>query len=278
MNYVEVICKLKPDVPEDAGEILIAVLAELGYESFEEATGEIRAYIDELLFDVESLYQFGEEYSSLVESTETKLILKENWNQVWESNFPMVTIANRCVVCAPFHTDVPDLEYRLIIMPQMSFGTGHHETTSLMLELMLDLDMEGKIVLDMGCGTGILAIMAHKKNAKSITAVDIDEWACTNAKENCERNNIADIEILRGDVSRLTAREFDIILANINRNILLSDIAAYAECLSPKGLLLLSGFYLADLPDITKEAQNNGFKYINHIEKKEWVAVVYGKE
>ena len=280
MDYIEVLCRFSSDgeCPEDVSDMVVALLSELGYESFEDTDAGVKAYIREDMYDETVLLAFVEEYAHLIVSADVRKVRQENWNQVWESNFPMTDIENRCVVYAPFHKDVPDLEYSICILPQMSFGTGHHETTALMISHLLDAELSGKSVLDMGCGTGILAIFASMKQAQSITAIDIDEWAYKNAIENCERNGITNIEILQGDSSLLANRNFDVILANINRNILLEDIAVYANALSGGGLLQLSGFYISDLPDISAEAEKNGLNYIGHLEKKNWVAAQFTKK
>jgi len=278
MSYIEIICNLVANSnTEESSEIVIALLAVLGYESFEVSDNTVKAYIPYLNFDATALEKLTVEYIELFNSFDIRHVKQENWNHLWESNFPMTEIAGRVVVFAPFHTKVHERDYRICIMPQMSFGTGHHETTSLMIEMMLDMDISGKRVLDMGCGTGILAIFAAMKEARTVTAIDIDEWAYRNAKENCERNNSNKIEILQGDSNLLTDRSFDLILANINRNILLADISTYAKCLPKNGLLQISGFYTADIQDITTEATRNRLLLSRYLEKKNWVAALYQK-
>ena len=278
MDYIEITCTFAVNSnTSEVSEILIALLADLGFESFEESEYAVKAYIPDVNFDAAALLELAEAYPELIGSVDTHRIKQENWNHLWESNFPMTEIAGRITVYAPFHTDIPALEYRICIMPQMSFGTGHHETTSLMLEMMLDLDISRKQVLDMGCGTGILAIFAAMKKAQTVTAIDIDEWAYRNAAENCERNNINNIEILQGDSQLLSGRCFDLILANINRNILLADIATYSHCLSKGGFLQISGFYAADFQDISDEAKRNGLELTGCLEKNNWIAALYNK-
>ena len=276
MNYIEVTCMLgKSENIPDVSEIVIALLSEMGFDSFEESDNAVKAYATEENFDAENLLELLREHPELITSFDTRSIKHENWNQMWENNFPIADIASRLAVHAPFHTDVPLREYRICIMPQMSFGTGHHETTSMMLELMLDLDVSGKNVLDMGCGTAILAIFATMKNAKSVAAIDIDEWAYSNAFENCKLNNINNIEILKGDSSLIVGRSFDIILANITRNILLSDMSTYANCLTAGGILQICGFYDSDFQDINVEAEKNGLMPVKSMKKKNWMAGVY---
>ncbi|MCL4167210.1 UNVERIFIED_CONTAM: hypothetical protein GTU68_009255 [Idotea baltica] len=178
------------------------------------------------------------------------------------------------MIRAPFHEKL-DVIYDIVIEPKMSFGTGHHETTHMMLQHLLELDMKHKAVLDMGSGTGVLAILAAMRGAKSIDAIDIDNWCYLNAKENVERNNVEFISVYEGDASLLTAQRYDVIIANINRNILLEDIHTYANCLNPNGVLLLSGFYTGDLEMITKKCMDNKLRFQKNIEKNNWVAAKY---
>jgi ribosomal protein L11 methyltransferase len=201
----------------------------------------------------------------------------QNWNAVWESNFEPIVIAGRCYVRAPFHPTKPDYEYELVIEPKMSFGTAHHETTSMMIQLMLELDLNGNSLLDMGCGTGILAIMAHKKGAGDIVAIDNDEWAFENTKENMVKNKTV-IKAMLGDAKTIAGMKFDVVLANINRNILLNDIPTYAKSINEKGQLLLSGFYENDLAAIRKKAEEYGLTYQKHLLNNDWVAVIFTKK
>jgi ribosomal protein L11 methyltransferase len=188
-----------------------------------------------------------------------------------------VVIAGRCYVRAPFHPSKKEYEYELVIEPKMSFGTAHHETTSMIIQLMLELDLKGKTMLDMGCGTGILAILAHKQGAIDIVAIDNDEWAIENTKENIVKNNTV-IKAMPGDAKTITGMKFDIVLANINRNILLNDIPIYAKSINEKGQLLLSGFYENDLPVIRKRAEESGLCYQKHLINNDWVAVLFAKK
>jgi ribosomal protein L11 methyltransferase len=275
VDYIEAICSFSGDPSADVPDIVTALLAELGFESFEVAGNDVKAYIQEDCYDASALSALATAYASVISSFSVKKIVQENWNQAWESDFPITLIDRRCVVYAPFHSDVPDVPYKIVIRPQMSFGTGHHETTSLMLELLLDRDISGQNVLDMGCGTGILAILASVKNARLVMAIDIDEWAYANAVENCARNGATNVDVCQGGAELLAGRQFDMILANINRNTLLRDISAYAQCLQSGGLLQLSGFYTDDMPDITAEAAKNGLHYLQHKVKENWVAVQY---
>ncbi|TNF42260.1 MAG: 50S ribosomal protein L11 methyltransferase, partial [Bacteroidetes bacterium] len=181
-------------------------------------------------------------------------------------------INNECVVRAPFHTDYPKAKYEIVIEPNMAFGTGNHETTTMMIETILENDMENRIVLDMGCGTGILGILASMKGAKKVTAIDIDEWSYTGAKENARLNQIENMEVKLGDAGLLGDEKFDIIFANIHKNVLINDMQRYSEVMEPGGLLVMCGFYAEDIPDIKAKAEilglnDNGFKSQNN-----WVA------
>jgi len=204
-------------------------------------------------------------------------IEKVNWNQEWENNFPPIQVGEECYVRAPFHPS-KNLKYEIIIEPKMSFGTGHHQTTSMMIQHLLETDLNEKKTLDMGCGTAILAILAEKKGAKHIDAVDIDNWCYLNSIENIERNNCKEISVSKGDVSLLNGKKYDVIIANINRNVLLSDIKTYAICLEKNGLLFLSGFYTEDIPIIDENCLQNGLKLMCKHEKDNWVALKYEKE
>jgi ribosomal protein L11 methyltransferase len=209
----------------------------------------------------------------------TKEIPQENWNANWEANFSPIQVDHHCVVRAPFH-QAPEVTYDIVIEPKMSFGTGHHETTHMMLSAILKLDCQDKKVMDMGSGTGVLAILAAMKGATDVDAVDIDHWCYLNAVENTERNRVSFIKVYEGDVSFLAStnlkeKSYDIFLANINRNILLNDMAAYKNHIAPGGYLLLSGFYDQDLGMIKEKCASLGIEYQSHTEKNDWVAAVF---
>ncbi|MCF8296435.1 MAG: 50S ribosomal protein L11 methyltransferase [Saprospiraceae bacterium] len=276
MVYIELNCKVEPLLP--FSEILIAELAEIGYESFVESENGIIAYIIKDNFretDLSSLQITAFEGVNVEFSF--KQIKDENWNAVWESNFEAVEISENCIVKAPFHNIEKKYKYEIIIEPKMSFGTAHHETTSQMMKFLLEMDLSGKTVLDMGCGTSVLAILASKLNAKEILAIDNDEWAYNNSIENIAKNNIHNIEVKLGDISDLKNKKFDIIIANINRNILLSHISQYSKSLNDEGLLLMSGFYEDDVEIIKKESELNGLKFDSMISENKWVAVKFLK-
>ncbi|SFU34479.1 ribosomal protein L11 methyltransferase [Pustulibacterium marinum] len=262
---------------EPAVEILIAELSELGFESFVETDKGLSAYIqkefwqDAILADVFVLN--SNEFQITYEVEEVEQV---NWNEEWEKNFHPINVDEKCTVRAPFH-EKTNAEFEIVIEPKMSFGTGHHETTHMMIQHLLQMELSGKKVLDMGCGTGVLAILAAMKGAKPVDAIDIDNWCYLNSIENCERNNVAFIDVFEGDVSLLSNRKqtYDVIIANINRNILLADIPLYTKCLNTGGVLLLSGFYQEDLPIITEKCNENALKFVENIEKNNWVAAKY---
>ena len=264
---------------EDSYEILIAELAELGYESFIEQENSLQAYILTEDFDENAVKSLIENYHEQFRASyQVQNLQKTNWNEEWEKNYEPVEIAGKVRVRAIFHEPKPDFQYEILITPKMSFGTGHHETTSLMIENQMSINHQGKSVLDAGCGTGVLAIMAHFLGASAIEAFDIDEWAVENTQENISLNECNDIKVFQGTMENINPQEqFDIILANINRNILLVDIPLYASSLKKDGFLLLSGFYEADVEDILEVAKNQGLSFVSQKSKNNWVALVCQK-
>ena len=260
---------------EPATEILIAELGLAGFESFVENEKGVIAYIQQedwnerLLDDINILR--SEEFSI---TQEKDVIEQTNWNKEWEKNFNPIQVDDQVSIRAPFHKN-PHLKYDIVIEPKMSFGTGHHETTHMMIEHLLDLDVNNKKVLDMGCGTGILAIFSEMKGAKPIDAIDIDSWCYENAIENCERNQCNHISVYEGNASLLRNKKYDLIIANINRNILLKDIQIYSSCLNDKGVLLLSGYYKEDIPIIDAETSKHKLRLEKTIERNNWVALKY---
>ena len=273
MNYIEYNFTVSPT--EMGAEILMAELAEVGFDSFEDTPTGIKAYIpkdswnEQILQDIYLLS--NPEFTISYQITEIEQV---NWNEEWEKNFSPIVVEDLCTVRANFHP-VPNTRYDIVITPKMSFGTGHHETTYMMLQQLLPLSLEGVKVLDMGCGTGILAIMAALRGARDITAIDIDPWCVENATENVQQNDCSFITIKEGDVSLIAGEQYNLILANINRNILLSDIPAYTQALLPQGLLLVSGFYEEDLPAIKEKCQEVGLTYLSHIERNRWVSAKF---
>ena len=273
MNYIEYDFTVFPT--EMGAEILMAELAEVGFDSFVDTPTGIKAYIpkdswnEHILQDIYLLS--NPEFTISYQITEIEQV---NWNEEWEKNFSPIVVEDLCTVRANFHP-VPNTRYDIVITPKMSFGTGHHETTYMMLQQLLPLSLEGTKVLDMGCGTGILAIMAALRGARDITAIDIDPWCVENATENVQQNNCSFITIKEGDVSLIAGEQYNLILANINRNILLSDIPAYTQALLPQGLLLVSGFYEEDLPAIKEKCQEVRLTYLSHIERNRWVSAKF---
>jgi len=278
MNYYELLFTTitTEDYQQD---LLINTLGEIGFDTFEELEFGFKAYIPVDDFDRAVLDEALETYRDMFTfSYEITLIPQKNWNEVWESNFEPIAISDKIFVRATFHEPRPEFEFEIVIDPKMAFGTGHHQTTSMMLELMLENDMAGKNVLDMGCGTGILAIMASKLEAKEITAIDYDPVCYDSTVENSALNAIDNIMALCGGKEAIPDEQFDVVLANINRNILLDQMQRYSEVLKPDGELYLSGFYeQPDLDMIMDEARKYGIKYIIHKVNNNWVAAKFIK-
>lgn len=265
--------------PEDyLKDLLIQSLADIGFESFEENDKGFSAYIPSGNFSEEKLKEALQEYRPAISFTYTvEPIEQQNWNVEWEKNFSPVQIGKECYIRATFHKPQPSFPYEIVIAPKMAFGTGHHDTTSQMAEYLFEVNLANKTVLDMGCGTGILAILAHKLGAQPVTAIDIDEIAIENTLENAALNNISDIATFCGGAEMLSGKVFDVILANINRNILLKDLQSYRNSLAPSGVLLLSGFYTEDLPLITEAATKLSLEFINQKVKNNWVAARFSR-
>jgi ribosomal protein L11 methyltransferase len=274
-NYIEYAFKVAPTDP--GSEILMAELGSVGFESFVEGEDGITGYIQEKDWNDNILEAIQILRSDEFEISYTSQKIEQtNWNSEWEKNFNPIEVKNTIGVRAPFHED-PKLKYDIIIEPKMSFGTGHHETTHLMLEHLLDMDLKHKKVLDMGCGTGILAIFSEMKGAHPIDAIDIDKWCYENSLENVERNHCVQIEVYQGDAALLESKKYDVIIANINRNILLNDLPDYYKSLNKKGCILLSGFYKEDIAVIDKTASKLGLSRIQELERNNWVALKYLK-
>ena len=275
MNYIKLDCA-KPGNSRDS-EILIAELAEAGFESFEETDERFFAYIPQKDFD-RALITDIDFHSD--EKPVEELIKDQNWNAVWESNYDPVLIAGKVYIRAPFHKSREDVEFEIEINPKMAFGTAHHETTSLIIEYLLEEQpkIPGKSVLDMGCGTGVLSILAAMQGASEVLAVDDDNWSYESTVENAEINNTPKVFALLGNALALPDEEiFDYILANINKNILLKDMEAYIRCLKDGGSIFFSGFYDYDLVDIIQEAESLGLHYLNHKTKNNWTAAKFIK-
>jgi ribosomal protein L11 methyltransferase len=271
-GHIELRISKQDKVP---GDLLIAYLGSYGFDGFWEERNELLAYIGKATFDEEIRKEVDMFCSQQGLACKWNEIAEQNWNAAWEENFSPVIIGNRCMVRAPFHQPVPEMDFDIIIEPRMSFGTGHHETTSLMVELILDIPLDGKRILDMGTGTGILAILARKKGAREIMAVDNDDWAYRNTLSNIELNQIKGFDVMLGDASTIKNQCFDIIFANINRNILLNDMVIYAGALARDGILLLSGFYSEDLEIIDEKASESGLIPERNTTLNNWVAAQY---
>jgi len=267
MNYIELSFVLLDR--DHLSDIIVAKLNEIEFESYVETEDGVNAYIQEQLYNKEKLNLVLSDLQNLFSfDYSIKDIKQENWNSKWEESFEPVEINEQCVIRAQFHEKV-DCEYEIIITPKMSFGTGHHETTFLMMNEMFSLNFNGKSVLDMGCGTGVLAILSKMLGSATTLGIDIDEWSYDNSKENAKLNNVESIEFLLGDVSSITGT-FDFVLANINRNIILSDIDKYIDAMNKNSDILLSGFLLGDVEIIREKAESLGLSFISHKNKNKW--------
>ena len=256
-------------------EILVAELGEKAFESFVESDFGIVAYVqknlwtEDILDDIQILHspEFTISYS-IAE------IDQVNWNEEWEKNFEPIDVDHICHVRAPFHPKTK-AEFDIVIEPKMSFGTGHHETTHMMIQHLLETDLRGLKTLDMGCGTAILAILAEMKGAEPIDAIDIDNWCYLNSIENAERNNCNHISVYEGDAALLKDKKYDVIIANINRNMLLNDMPHYVNCLNPNGILFLSGFYNEDFEAINQSCVDKGLHFVKKLERNNWISLKY---
>jgi len=275
MNYIE----LKLSVDAEFSDIFMAELGELGYETFTEESYGLNAYITEDLFSEENLDSMIERYLGMTQiSYSFKSLEKKNWNEEWEKSYePISVFENGILVRASFHEPNPAYQYEIVINPKMSFGTGHHETTSMILGLQLkEINHADKKVLDVGCGTGILAIMASKLGASEVAAFDIEEWAAENSRENVALNHCENVVVRQGTIEDEPAEQYDVVLANINRNILMRDIPQYINFMKPNAsLLAVSGFYEHDIADIEKVANEVGLVKIGGTSKNNWASVIF---
>ncbi|MGL5547665.1 MAG: 50S ribosomal protein L11 methyltransferase, partial [Tannerellaceae bacterium] len=263
MDYVEVSFLIDSEIDSEiVSDVLASELSPIGFESFVTEGNTLKAYVPVSEFSKENIDQVIAEFPlEATLSYEDKFIKTENWNEEWEKNFfQPIVVGNECVIHSTFHKDIPQTTYEILIDPKMAFGTGHHETTFLMLSQILKMDVEGKRVLDMGCGTAVLGILASMRGAKEIVAIDIDEWAYNNSVENVELNKTPNVEVKLGAAELLAGESFDIIIANINRNILLNDINRYAACMTKGATLYMSGFYTEDIPFIEEECNKYGLQ------------------
>ncbi|TSJ41251.1 50S ribosomal protein L11 methyltransferase [Fluviicola chungangensis] len=274
MDYFELTVNIEPREPW--ADILVAELAELGFESFVETESGIQAYAPVQIGDVSSILKETCIHNNSEINMDWKLekIPHQNWNATWEESFDPVLVDSRLAIIAPFHNanDFPEREL-IVIQPQMSFGTGHHQTTYLMSQFLLDLHLLPERLLDMGTGTGVLAILAEKKGAKDILAVDIESWSVENTLENAARNGCSKIRGLLGDIDSIKENDFGVILANINKNVLKRHLPDYAKLCSDNGLLYLSGFFTSDVSELEEAAQKVGFQLEEVRDKETWASM-----
>ena len=276
MNYYA--CSFSNPDNEILKDMFMELLGEIGFDSFMDTDEGFDAFCQEPLLNDEELKDIMQmEQFANVKLIKKELIPDQDWNATWEASYEPVIINEFCRIRAPFHKVEDSYKYDLIIEPKMSFGTAHHETTSQIIELMLQSDFSGLNLLDMGSGTGVLAILAKKLGSATTVAIDNDEWAYRNALDNIRLNDENEIIVELGDATSLNDRQFDVILANINRNILLRDMKEYVKCLVDGGKIFFSGFYEEDLVLIKKEAERLGLTYSNHVTKNNWTAAVFVK-
>lgn len=278
MKYLQITFHITP-LSTDAADLVMALSASCGLESFlADETEALTGYVQENAFDQEAL----EEVLSCFPMPETKVTFSiaaaedKNWNEEWEQNgFEPVLINNKILIHSTYHHDLPQAEYHIIINPEQAFGTGSHDTTSMIMGRLLDMDLTGKKVLDAGCGTGILGIFASMQGASEVMGYDIDNWSVRNSLKNLELNGITNMQILEGDAGILSARHnaFDLVLANINKNILLHDMPSFTQCMAPNAEIIFSGFYTADAEDIKTKAQSLGLQYIDATERNDWMSL-----
>jgi len=275
MNYVA--STFKSENKDIDWEVLMAFLGEIGYESFEEIEDGVLAYIPQPDFDnqkVENL--LADKFNGIDILYVYETIQDRNWNEVWESNYDAVVISDRCLIRAPFHPSDPSMEFEILIEPQMSFGTAHHETTAMMIAYILEADLKNKEILDMGSGTGVLAILASMKGAKFVDAIDVEEWAYKNCLANTEKNNVANVKVVQGDASCII-KKYDVIFANINLNILVRDMEVYAAAMNAGGIIYFSGFYQNDLTKLEQAANQTNLQLVDFKEKNNWMAAKFLK-
>lgn len=280
-DYTKIEFKVTPN-EEVATDVLAALLAEVGFESFVPNEEGLEAYVPHNLYDESNITAVVENFplEGYTITYNSEFIEGEDWNAEWEKNyFQPIVLGEECVIHSTFHTDVPKARYDILIDPKMAFGTGYHQTTCHMLRAILASDMNGKSVLDMGCGTALLAILARKHGATDVVAIDIDEFAYENAKENVVLNNTPDIEVRLGGADAIKEDDsFDYVIANINRNILLADMVNYVRCMHPGSQIFISGFYTEDMEVLKEEAARHGLRYIGYAEDNRWAMMKFEKE
>lgn len=275
MYYTRLLVVCSPEF----SEILMAEIAEAGFDTFMETEKGFEAYAEENHYDKSKLQQIREKYSPVTPVVFYQdRVEKRNWNEEWEKNYEPIIIEDKCLIRAAFHQPTKNYPYEIIITPKMSFGTGHHQTTYLMIKAQLEMEHTNKTVMDAGTGTGVLAIMASKLGAGRVEAFDIDEWSILNSAENVQLNRCQNISVRQGKISDLEFEsDFDIILANINKNILLEELHQYAAYLNPKGVLLISGFYEKDVPDLLTEAQRYSLRMVTTDTRDNWASLLLAR-
>jgi ribosomal protein L11 methyltransferase len=276
MEFIELTIK----VAAEQADILIAELAELGYDTFVEQEEGLQAYILKEHFETQAVADLQKQYAEQFEFVwEWQEIEKVNWNETWEQNYQPIFIGDQCVVHASFHQIEANYPYRILINPKMSFGTGHHDTTSLMMQHQLLINHKGSSLLDVGCGTGILAIFGGMLGASHIEALDTDEWAVANSLENIALNNLSPFPVYQGTIRSVSLQktEYGIILANINRNVLIDEVPLYTKLLASKGHLLLSGFYEADIAALEAVALPLGLQLVGQKVQNQWASLIFQK-
>ena len=271
MDFITIKVSCSPELID----VIIAELFELGFDSFQEFDDGFEGSCENSQFDESKIDPILSQYPG------TKYLVKEqekiNWNEEWEKNYDPIIVGDKCIVRASFHEPQPQFEYEIIVTPKMSFGTGHHATTYQILDYQMTLDHTGKRVLDVGTGTGILAIMAHKRGANSLTVTDIDQWCIENSEENFALNNVIGVRLIKGQIKEVKEVNFEIIIANINKNVLLEQIGEYAGRLAMNGTLIISGFYENDVNDLITEAEKSGLKEIKRTTKDKWAMLALYK-
>ena len=280
-DYTKVAFTVTPN-DEVATDVLAALLAEVGFESFVPNDEGLEAYVPHNLYDETSLITVIESFplEGYTITHNSEFIEGEDWNAEWEKNyFQPIVLGEECVIHSTFHTDIPKVEYDILIDPKMAFGTGYHQTTCHMLRAILYADISEKSVLDMGCGTALLAILAAMRGAGDVVAIDIDEFAYENALENIKLNNTPDVDVRLGGIEAIKDGEkFDYVIANINRNILLADMKNYVRCMHPGSQIFISGFYTDDMEILKEEAAKHGLRFLDYAEDNRWAMMRFVKE
>ena len=275
MNYLRAELMVEPAIP--GHDLAIHHLSEAGWEGFEERDDKLLAYIPENKFNENTLKELAA-LPGIEVSWSLDKVQEENWNALWESHFEPIEVRDKCRVRAPFHESQEGWPLEVVIEPQMSFGTGHHDTTWLMIDEMLEMDTLKEPLLDMGCGTGILAIIAEMLGVKSIEAIDVDKWAIENTAHNASLNQCVNIGVEKGDVALLKGRSYGSIFANINKNVLLKDLETYSSCLLEGGDILLSGFFVTDEEVLKKRANEVGLRFVGSRNRNNWAMLRFAKK